>query len=171
MPIIATANSDKGKDFDPAPPGVHQAVCVDVVDLGVLQVKWQGEVKEQHKIRIAWQIGETRDDGKPFLVNKRYTLSLHEKANLRKDLESWRGKPFTAEECAGFDIEKLLDKNCLLNIQHTPPRDGKVYANVVSIMPTLKSMPVMVPNNYIRVQDRTDKQATPEEVDEDLVPF
>ena len=41
-------------------------------------------------------------DGKPFLVRRRYTASLHEKSALRKDLESWRGRAFTNVELDGF---------------------------------------------------------------------
>lgn len=153
MAIVAK-NSGDGKTFDPAPAGVHQAVCVDVVDLGILDVTWQGKSKQQHKINVAWQIAETRDDGKPFLVFKRYTLSLGEKANLRKDLESWRGRAFTAEEEQGFDVERLIGASCLLNIQHNES-GGKTYANVVSVMPLLKGMPKMDAVEYVRKKDRT----------------
>jgi hypothetical protein len=157
--IIAKSSGD-GKTFDPAPIGVHQAVCVDVVDLGVLETNWQGQVKKQHKINVAWQINEDRDDGKPFLVFKRYTLSLHEKAGLRKDLESWRGRAFTTEECAGFDVERLLGVNCLLNITHRVV-EGKTYANVNSVMPTMKGMPTLSARDYIRKVDRVPETSAP----------
>ena len=156
MAILAKATGD-GKTFDPAPAGVHQGVCVDVIDLGILDVTWQGKSKKQHKINVAWQIAETRDDGKPFLVFKRYTLSLSEKANLRKDLESWRGRPFTREEEMGFDVESVIGANCLLNIQHNEVGD-KTYANVVSIMPLVKGMPKITASDYVRKQDRPDSE-------------
>jgi hypothetical protein len=152
--IMATASGDS-KTFDPAPAGVHQGVCVDVVDLGILDVTWQGQSKKQHKINVAWQIAELREDGKPFLVFKRYTLSLSEKANLRKDLESWRGRAFTREEEMGFDVESVIGANCLLNIQHNES-GGKTYANVVSIMPLVKGMPKMTAAEYVRKKDRTE---------------
>lgn len=158
MPIIATAG--EGKTFAPAPAGVHQGVCVDVVDMGMLEVKWAGETKKQHKVRIVWQIDEAMEDGKRFIVQKRYTLSLHEKANLRKDLEAWRAKAFTAEELP-FDIERLLGVNCFLNVVHAH-KDGKTYANVASIMPLKKGMPKMDPEGYQRVKDR-DAQAHPDD--------
>ncbi len=153
MPIIAKSNGDS-QNFQPAPAGVHQAVCVDVVDLGILDVTWQGVTKKQHKVNVAWQINEDRDDGKPYLVFKRYTLSLHEKAGLRKDLESWRGKKFTRDEEMGFDVEKLIGANCLLNITHNDQGE-RTYANVVSIMPLAKGMPPMHARDFVRRQDRT----------------
>ena len=154
MPIIATAGADS-QSFTPAPAGVHQAVCVDIVDLGIVEVTWQGKTKQQHKVNVAWQIDELRDDGKPYLVFKRYTLSLNEKASLRKDLEAWRGRKFTRDEEMGFDVENLLGANCLLNIQHNTVGD-KTYANVASIMPLAKGMQKIAVREFVRKQDRTE---------------
>jgi hypothetical protein len=153
MAIIATAKSENGRDFQPAPAGVHQAVCVDVVDLGILDVTWQGVTKKQHKVNVAWQIAEDRDDGKPFLVFKRYTLSLHEKAGLRKDLESWLGRKFTRDDEMGFDVETMLGRNCLLNITHNQVGE-KTYANVQNVSPLMKGMVAMNPRDYVRKMDR-----------------
>jgi hypothetical protein len=177
MPIIATAKSENGRDFAPAPAGVHQAVCVDVVDLGILDVTWQGVTKKQHKVNVAWQIAEDRDDGKPFLVFKRYTLSLHEKAGLRKDLEAWLGRKFGRDDEMGFDVESMVGRNCLLNITHNEVGE-KVYANVVSIMPLAKGMPTMSPRDYVRKIDRTiddvptHREAQPPiDITDDDIPF
>src|SRR5689334_6354597 len=137
MAIMASAKG--GQDFAPAPAGTHAAVCCDVIDLGMLEVTFGGKTKSQHKVNIVWQIEELRDDGKPFNVRKRYTLSLHEKASLRKDLESWRGKAFTAEELAGFDLEALIGVGCMLNIIHKEREDGGTpWANVTAIMKLVK---------------------------------
>jgi len=152
MAIMASAGGD-GKVFEAAPAGVHQAVCVDVVDLGLVETTWQGVTKQQHKINVAWQVSENRDDGKPFLVFKRFTLSLHEKSALRKDLESWRGKKFTRDEEMGFDIERLIGVNCLLNITHNEVGD-RTYANIVSIMPLAKGMRPITVREYVRKVDR-----------------
>lgn len=174
MPIIATAGDSKS--FTPAPAGVHQAVCVDVIDKGILEVTYAGKTKKQHKISVAWQLDELREDGKRFLVYKRYTLSLNEKATLRKDLESWRGKPFTRDEEMGFDVEKLLGVNCMVNIQHNTKGES-TYANVVAIMPVPKALKsnVLAAVDYIREQDRTETSGEPESggemLDEDAIPF
>ena len=163
MPIIAPVKNENGKDFAPAPEGVHQAVCVDVVDLGWLEVTYAGQTSKKHKINIAWQIAEDREDGKPYLVFKRYTLSLHEKATLRKDIESWLGKRFG--HSGGFDVETLIGKNCMLNVTHNPVGD-KVYANVVSVMPLHKKLQPMEPRDYVRKIHRTSDQAPTPEYDE-----
>lgn len=157
MPIIAKAS---GGNFIPAPAGTHAAVCVDVVDMGLLEVNFGGKKKTQHKIRLVWQIEEDMEDGKPFIVQKRYTLSLHEKAALRKDLESWRGRAFTSQELEGFDVEVLIGIPCLLNVIHAV-KDGSTYANVSAIMKLPKGMNAPQPRDYVRVCDREPAQNPP----------
>lgn len=150
MAIMASA----GPKFTPAPAGTHAAVCCDVVDLGIVKVEYAGKAKQQHKVNIVWQIEEERDDGKPFTVRKRYTVSLHEKSSLRKDLESWRGRAFTDEELRGFDLENLLSVPALLNVIHAPGRDGSTFANVSAIMKLPKTMQPPSVRDYVRVCDR-----------------
>ncbi len=155
MPIMAKAS---GGNFLPAPAGTHAAVCCDVVDMGVLKVSFGGKDKMQHKVRIKWQIAEDRPDGKPFTVSKRYTLSLHEKASLRKDLESWRGRKFTDVELDGFDLENLLGVACLLNVIEEK-KDGQTYSNVTSIMKLPKGMATITIRDYVRECDRPTTEA------------
>jgi hypothetical protein len=74
------------------------------------------------------------DEGKPLIQTRNYTLSLGEKASLRKDLESWRGKSFTDDELRGFDLTNLLDKWCMITVQHRES-NGKTYADAVAVTP------------------------------------
>lgn len=157
MPIYTRAS---GTNYVPAPAGAHAAVCVDVVDLGILTVEYAGKKKEQHKIKIVWQIDEVRGDGKPFSVSKRYTNSLHEKAALRKDLESWRGRPFTQAELEGFDLEQLLGAGALVNVIQTS-KEGATYANVTGVMRLPKGMPAPSQRDYTREIDREPKAPEP----------
>ena len=142
----------------------------------------EGQYGVKHRVRIYWQIKEKMDSGKPFLVGKTYTLSLHKKSSLRPDLESWRGRPFTEVEAEGFDLEKLLGANCQLNLMHTS-KDGETYTNVQAIVPAHKEMMPLKPEDYIRKCDRDDwvepkgGEAQPQESDsyegepEETVPF
>src|SRR5690242_21213559 len=130
MPIIA---KNEGSAYTPAPQGQFIAVCADVIDLGMVTTEWQGQKRTTHKIRIVFLINESMDDGRPFTVSQQFTLSLNEKANLRKFLESWRGQPFTLTELSeGFDIERLIGANAVVQIVHAE-RGEKVYANVQEI--------------------------------------
>jgi hypothetical protein len=160
MPIIAKVTGGGGGDYVPAPAGVHAAVCCDVVDLGLLEVAYGGKKKTQHKIRIVWQIDEVKADNKPYTVSKRYTNSLHEKATLRKDLESWRGVPFTTVELEGFDLEVLLSVPAMLNVIHNK-KDGETYANVSTIMRLPKTMEAPKVRDWVRMQDRESAKSEP----------
>ena len=94
------------------------------------------------KVRITWELNEMMSDGRPFSISREYTASIGDKANLRKDLEAWRGRPFSAEELRNFSLENVLGAPCLLGIVHKPSKDNsKVYANVGSIMALPKGMP------------------------------
>lgn len=141
------ANSGAGQAFKKVPVGVFVARCVDLIDLGTQQIEFAGELKLQHKIQIQWEVLGEDDAGvpltyegqdgqeHPMTIGKRYTLSLNEKAALRRDLAAWRGRDFTAEELRAFDISKLLGAYCMLNVQHNESSNGKTYANVASITP------------------------------------
>jgi hypothetical protein len=63
------------------------------------------------------------EDGRPFGAFKTYTASLFEAATLRKDLESWRGKSFTEEELAGFDISNLIGCTAKIEVGLTKKSD------------------------------------------------
>lgn len=142
MPIIATEGESKLKQI--APAGTFAARCIQVVDLGTQSTPFG----ESHKVRISWEIPtetavfDEKKGQQPFMLSKDYTLSLYEKANLRHDLESWRGKAFTEEQLSGFDIASLLGVPCLLSVLHKPSKDNKTYANVSAISALPKGMTV-----------------------------
>jgi len=146
---MAIMAKDKGgKDFKPVPQGTHVAVCNAVIDCGIQP---GGRFKPQRKVYLRFEVPAERvefeKDGKhiegPMQIGKLYTLSLSEKSNLRRDLTAWRGKPFTADELAGFDVSKLLGVPCQITVAHDPKGDGSgsVYANIIAIMGMPKGMP------------------------------
>lgn len=122
-----------GGDFIPPPAGSHIAVCYRVIDLGTQQTTYLGQSKLQRKIMISWEIpDEKMDDGRPFTISKRYTFSSSEKANLRHDLENWRGAKFRDEEIQQFDTRKLIGVGCMLSVIHEE-KDGRTYSNIASV--------------------------------------
>lgn len=75
---------------------------------------------------------------------------MHEKANLRKDLESWRGKGFTEDEAKEFDITKLLGIPCMLSIIHKVSKSNSEYATISTISTIPKGMecPAQINANF-----------------------
>jgi hypothetical protein len=134
MSIIATtSSSDK---FVGVSTGVHKARCVRMIDLGTQRNEYQGEVSWKRQILVSWEVpSELSNSGEPLLISKFYTLSLHEKSNLGKDLTAWRGRAFTELEKQQFDITALLGVPCMLNI--VEGRNGNT--KVGSVMPLPKN--------------------------------
>lgn len=139
------ASDSGGGNFKRVPSGVHIGRCYSLIDLGTQLTSGQYGEKLQHKIRVAWELFGEDEDGKPLTVeyegkempmtiSKSYTLSLSEKASLRKDLQSWRGREFTDEEAKGFDISKLIGAYCMVNVT-TSETNGKTYSNVANLTP------------------------------------
>jgi hypothetical protein len=127
-----------GKTFAPFPEGLHIAVCTEVVDLGTQAGEWKGKPNAIRKVSIRFtaphvlfEDGELA--GQPRSIGMIHTASLGEKANLRKLLESWRGKKFTAAELDGFELAVLLGKPCQIQVLQEE-KNGKVYANIQSIV-------------------------------------
>lgn len=133
-----------GSAYSPCPPGSYIARCVRLLDLGTVQTDYQGEAKTAHKCLLAFEVldPETRrDDGAPFVLSKRYTLSLHEKAALRKELASWRGRDFTPEELRGFDLRNILGQPCFVSVVETTKGD-RTFSNIAGLMKAPKGMPI-----------------------------
>lgn len=129
-----------GGDFEPAPEGLHPAVCISVVDLGTQERinTFKGGITEKRReIMIRWELDTETPmaDGRPFIISLRYPFSMHEKAKLREHLEGWRGKKFVEADFGpeGFTLDKLLAVGCQLQVVHSE-RDGKTYANVENVV-------------------------------------
>ena len=129
---LSRFNQPGGGDFEAAPAGVHNAVCYAVIDLGTqTQAKFQStEVEDVPLIELRWEIDEQREDGKRFMVMKRYRASMHEKAALRIHLEAWRGTPFKDSDFApgGFSMQKLLGQGCQIQVTHSETGKAKIAA-------------------------------------------
>lgn len=132
----------ESNNYELVPAGNHLGVCWQVIDLGTQTMTYNEETKKARRILVGWELpNELMSDGRPFVVSRRYTFSVHEKATFRKHLENWRGKKFTDEDFGddGFDVKNLIGKACFVNVVHQQAGD-RVYANVDSIAQLPKGM-------------------------------
>ena len=144
-------------EYPLAPDGLQDAVLVDVVDLGELDTPWG----PKHKLSLVFELEDTDSVGKHFIVTKRYTWSLNEKSNLRKDLERWRGSKFTKDELEnGINMETYIELNATLFISHNESEEhSKTFANIETILPRKKNNKVVFydlkpSGDYTRVVER-----------------
>tara|TARA_R110000868_G_scaffold215445_2_gene465613 strand:- start:995 stop:1636 length:642 start_codon:yes stop_codon:yes gene_type:complete len=143
--IVTGSNSDR-KKFEVAPAGTHLARLYRIIDLGTQMREYEGKVNMLRKAKFFWELhGEDgtgkpllTSEGKPLIQSKEYTMSLGEKANLRRDLEAWRGKAFSDEELLGFNLSTVLGHFCMVNISHRDKGD-MTYADLkgVSAVPSI----------------------------------
>lgn len=131
-----------GANYENPEPGSYAAVCIRMIDMGTQPQEWQGTTKFNHKVKIVWELSEKMADGRPFISMRDFTVSLHEKAALRKFLAGWRGRDFTPEELAGFDPKVLIGKGCLLSLI----QNGE-FINIDSASKLPKGMEAPVPQN------------------------
>lgn len=132
-------------DFKIVEAGTHTAVCTQIVDVGPQETPFgQKELVflrfEIPSERVEWTDASGNPKEGPSVIWTNYTASLSEKANLRKHLESWRGKKFTQEELGGFDMKNLLGVPCTLSVVHNEAKNGRTYANISSISGLMKGM-------------------------------
>lgn len=131
--------TDSGIKRELVPAGNYPARCYSMIHIGTIEETVMGQVMQRNKVRITWELPtETRvfDQEKgeqPMVISQEYTLSMHEKSNLRKQLESWRGKGFTEDEAKSFDITKLLGVACMLSVIHKTSQTGNEYATISNV--------------------------------------
>lgn len=135
------AEKKEGGNFQKIEPGTYIARCYSMIEIGTIKEDYNGESKMQKKVNITWELPtekavfNTEKGEEPFVVSKTYTLSMHEKSTLRRDLESWRGKGFTEEEAKKFDITKLLGVPAMISVIQRPKKNDatKTVTDVSSI--------------------------------------
>lgn len=124
----------QGEGFEPPPAGVHNGVCVDLIDQGMVM----GKFGPKHKVRFVFELEMRNAQGQAYWVNEFFTATISEKSNLGKFLAMWRGRPIEPNE--EIDIEKCIGIYALLVIDHQT-RDGKTYARISAIQRPVKKFP------------------------------
>lgn len=139
--------SDSGSNYEQAPIGAHSARCIGLIDIGTQHGEYEGVPNVRRQVIIRWELPDEpmttgENAGQPFTVSEFFTLSLGEKASLRKALVSWRGKDFTTDELKGFDMKSILGAACMLQVGRNKNDKAKVTA--VMSRPKAVAVPAQV---------------------------
>jgi hypothetical protein len=138
-----TAKDSGGGSFTPVAPGDAPCTVLPHCGLGTQKSEYQGQIKHLQKVMIQFEVHGEDDNGNPLVtakgepmsISKNFTLSLAEKATLRKDLQAWRGRDFTADELRGFELKNVLGAWAMITAAKSVGNNGKEYTNVISINP------------------------------------
>lgn len=150
---MSTTVSKPTSDFEQVPEGTFIARCSGLIFLGTQETTFKGETKLKEQVVIQWELldddGKMKD-GKPFMISKTYTRTLHEQGSLYHDLNAWRGKRFTTDELESFDLSNVMGAYANLQILHNENEStGKTYANVSALMPYKGSKPKAVNTDVV----------------------
>ena len=162
MALIAKESGGGGGEFTPVPQGMHLARCYRVIDLGTQRSEYLGTVKHLRKVMLQFEVhGEDENGdpivtskGEPMSISKNFTLSLEEKATLRKDLQTWRGREFTDIEKKGFEVKNVLGAWAMISVIKAMGNNGKEYTNIAAIMslpPAIKKAGLPNGHNELKV--------------------
>lgn len=132
----------QNNEFVPAPEGTQAAICCGVILMGTFQTQF-GPKK---MLRLVFELhGPDRTkENKLFSVSQDFSFSSNENSALRKFIEGWRNKKYTADELSamgGLPITKLLGQACLLSVSHIKQPNGSIWAGIKAAVPMPKGFP------------------------------
>jgi len=139
-----TANKGQGDGYEKAPAGNHPAVLVALVDMGTQENNYQGNVTWQHRAYFVYELVNEQmktAPGKNHLLAIDLTVSMNEKAKLRKWIEARTGRQIPDGQ--EYDISQELGQPVLLNVVLN--KDG--YPKIESVGSVPKGMNVGKPQN------------------------
>lgn len=142
--------------FDKLSEGTHLAICDQIILMGEQATQFGTKVKLYIRFEVPTE--RTDIDGKslPKVLGKFYTYSLSEGSNLRKDLESWRGKKFNDDDLTDkdgnsiFDVSRFAGKPCQIVVAHNGD-----YANIIAVIGLAPGTPAPKGENPVIVYDGT----------------
>jgi hypothetical protein len=125
-------------NIKPHREGIWPAVCLDVIELGMMWSEFQGQRKLVQKLKVVFETEDVGEDGKRCIATKNFTASLHPKAKLAEFLGKWRGRPVVPGD--SIDLSKLIGACCTLVISHQKNFAGRTYASIDAISKPTKSV-------------------------------
>ena len=125
--------------------GLTQAVISSIVDLGTQETNFGAKRQVMFTFELPHQthVFDEEKGAQPLIRNKTYTMSLHEKAGLRKAIRGILGKDLV--DGADFELFDLIGNNCMINLVEGTGNDGKKYINIDSITPLMDGMAEVEP--------------------------
>ena len=157
-----------GDDFPIVAEGLHLGVAVGVYDIGHHKNPFAKEDETdpkklyRHQLIITWELPSERmtidgEDKPRHISTNRLTTTIGDNSNLGKLLVSWRGRSFTPEEMAKFNLKAILGVSCQVQVIHAKGKNDKTYANVLTVVPAPKGVKLEPesPLNYFCFEDET----------------
>lgn len=148
--------AESGGNFVLPPPGNHVATCIGMTMIGTQHFTYEGHAQSAKKVILSFELSNEKfapKEGEPeinFVIHKEYTFSMNQNGNMRKALKGWKGSDFTPEEAKAYNILRLLECSCLVNVVIVQKKDGGERADIVGLSPLPKGMddPEMINKSF-----------------------
>lgn len=166
-----TVNSGNGvleitteqKQFPIPPEGESiTGTVAGVKDLGYATVTYKGKTKKIRKVAFKFYLDALDPEtGENITSYASYNASLHEKSGLTKLIKSLTGKDVANST---FNVMSLIGITAQFVFEHNVSKsNGKVYANIASIIRMKNQKPFPVPADFVAFKDK-DTDELPEGV-------
>lgn len=156
MPLYS--QSPKQTQRELVPEGNHPARIYEIIEIGTVEGSWMGNPKMTHNVRVGFEfptkkfIFNEEKGPQPFVLSREMSLSMGEKANLRKIADAVEGKKLTDDEANAYDILTMIGKPLLVTVSHTEPNEtGVQYANATTFSAVIEGLTVAPQVNPSRV--------------------
>ena len=166
MSIIA--KKSESKTFEPMAEGAYPARIYQIIHIGTYP-DYTGVLK--NKVRLTFEfptelkVFKEENGEQPQVLSQEYTVSFHEKSQLRKVIDACDPKAMKNVNDDGFieeyDIESLLGKSCLVTVIHKEAKTGDaIYANIgnCTVMPKGMECPAQINESKVLNYDAFDKE-------------
>lgn len=125
--------------------GTHQARVIQVIYMGTVE-NYFGEAKPTVRLTFEFptQLHEfDKEKGEqPLWRSVDINLNFNEKSTLRKIASATKTVPDTVEGEVQFDATQLLNKTCLVSIEHRENKKGILNDRITGYMPLVAGMEV-----------------------------
>jgi hypothetical protein len=148
-PSLLVSEGDGGSRAPLIEAGTYLGICYGIIHVGNSPDTYNGETYMKNRLRLLFEIpSETHvfDEergAEPRVMSKEFTFVISDNSHLKKDLQSWRGKPFTPEELKGFNIFNVIGAPCMLSISvKTSKKSNREYNLINGISKVMKGLDV-----------------------------
>lgn len=144
-----------GKDFEAVEDMLQGGVLADIVDKGLVDNKFKPGTKV-HKCYFVWLVSEEDTDGRNKRVFESFTVSMHQKATLRKRYKELTGKKDEdIDAMTSIDLDSLIGSKRYLVLSQEDGDNGKTFLKVTATMPLKKGQSAPdIPEDFIRKDDK-----------------
>lgn len=118
------------KEYEKINPGLHNAICVGIWNVGKQKIEFNGEVKYKQQVIFGFEVEQRNSETNEQMLHlEKYNMSLHEKSRLAPLIESWTNQKLKDNERYNFDLSNFVGKKATLNLI-----ENGNYTNISAIL-------------------------------------